>query len=351
MENKISKTKETDKEKEELFMQTGAKEKNGIIESLSTFLSNYVIVLPIILLIIAWTIIAPNFMSYSNWMNILRQVSMIAILAAGAFFIMATGDFDLGLASVVGITGCVFAKLIVTFGWHPAPAAVAAILLGVLTGVINGCLVTYFGIPAFIATLGMQYIARGLCYVVTNSYPITGLPDSIGWIGRGYLNIGGKDLIPWPVVFMILIYAVTAFVAAKTKFGRYVYAVGGNAEAAWLSGINASQIKRAVFTLGGLAAGIVGIILVSRLSSGQPQGGTGWEFKAVIAVVMGGVSLTGGKGKPIGVALGAVFVGILENGMTLLNISSYYQQVVQGIVLVVAIGFDVYKSKRQAESK
>ena len=333
-------------------MRAGMEKKDkGVLGKLFTFLSSYMIILPIILLIIVWTAVAPNFMTYGNWMNILRQVSMIAILAAGAFFIMATGDFDLGLASVVGITGCVFAKLIVDFSWSPILAALVAILLGVLTGIINGCMVTYFGIPAFIATLGMQYVARGFCYVVTNSYPISGLPDSIGWIGRGYLEIGGVDIVQWSVEVMILVYVVTAFVAAKTKFGRYVYAVGGNAEAAWLSGINASRIKRMVFTLGGLAAGLVGIILVSRLSSGQPQGGEGWEFKAVIAVVMGGVSLTGGKGKPIGVALGAVFVGILENGMTLLNINSYYQQIVQGIVLVLAIGFDVYKSRRQAESK
>jgi ribose transport system permease protein len=336
-------------------MQTGTKtekpEKSVMPKGISAFLGNYIIVLPIILLIVVWTIVAPNFMTYSNWMNILRQVSMIAILAAGAFFIMATGDFDLGLASVVGLSGCVFAKLIVSYGWNPGLAAIVTLLMAIGCGMINGVMVTVFGIPAFIATLGMQYVARGLCYVVTNSYPISGLPESIAWFGRGYLSIGGVDLFPWPVIFMVLVYAITAFVAAKTKFGRYVYAVGGNAEAAYLSGINAKKIKRAVFTIGGLAAGLVGMILVSRLSSGQPQGGTGWEFKAVIAVVMGGVSLSGGKGKPIGVALGAIFVGILENGMTLLNVNSYYQQVVQGIVLVVAIGFDVYKNKRQAESK
>ena len=150
---------------------------------------------------------------------------------------------------------------------------------------------------------------------------------------------------------MIIVYIIVAFVASKTKFGRYVYAVGGNAEAAYLSGINDKRILRLVFTIGGLMAGIVGIILTSRVSSGQPTGGTGWEFKAVIAVVMGGVSLSGGKGKPFGVLLGAVFVGILENGMTLLNYNSYLQQVVQGVVLILAIGFDVYKTKRQAESK
>lgn len=314
------------------------------------FFSNYVIFIPIILIVIIWTAIAPNFMTFKNWMNIFRQVSMIAILAAGVFFIMATGDFDLGVASVVGLSGCVFAKLMVSFSWPPILAALAAILLAVGTGALNGVMVTVFSIPAFIATLGMQYVARGFCYVITNSYPISGIPESVGWIGRGYLSIGGVELIPWPVVFMIIVYAITAFVASKTKFGRFVYAVGGNAEAAYLSGINSKKIKRAVFTIGGLAAGIVGIILVSRLNSGQPQGGTGWEFKAVIAVVMGGVSLTGGKGRPIGVALGALFVGILENGMTLLNINSYYQQIVQGIVLIFAIAVDVYKNKKQVNA-
>lgn len=315
------------------------------------FLSNYIILVPTLIIIVIWSIVAPNFLTPNNISNILRQVSMVAILSAGAFFIMTTGNFDLGLASVVGLTGVVFAKLMVSFGWHPLAAALVAILLGIFCGVINGITITIFGIPAFIATLGMQYVARGMCYVVTNSYPISGLPESIGWIGRGYLSIGGKDILPWPVVFMIIVFIITAFVASKTKFGRFVYAVGGNSEAAYLSGINSKHILRCVFIIGGLMAGIVGIILTSRVNSGQPTGGTGWEFKAVIAVVMGGVSLTGGKGKPVGVLLGAIFVGILENGMTLLNINSYYQQVVQGIVLIVAIGFDVYKTKRQAASK
>lgn len=329
----------------------GTKQKKGAPKALITFLSDYMIVVPILILVIAWTAVAPNFMTYTNWMNILRQVSMIAILAAGMFFPMVTGCIDMGMASVVGITGIVFAKLLVDLAMNPLLAAILAILLGVLCGLVNGIMVTVFGIPAFIATLGMQYVGRGMCYVITNSYPVSGLPESIGWFGRGFLQIGGKDLIPWPVIFMIIVYIIVAFVAAKVKFGRYVYAVGGNEEASYLSGINAKAIRNAVFVISGAAAGIVGVILVSRVNSGQPQGGTGWEFKAVIAAVMGGVSLAGGKGKPIGVALGAIFVGILENGMTLLNISSYHQQVVQGIVLIMAIAFDVYKNKRQAESK
>ena len=233
----------------------------------------------------------------------------------------------------------------------PILAGLVTVALGIACGWISGALHTRCGIPAFIATLGMQYVARGMCYVVTNSYPITGIPESIGWVGRGYLQIAGKDIIPWPVIFMIVVFVLVAFVASKTKFGRFVYSVGGNAEAAYLSGIDDKWIKTFVFMIAGFAAALVSIILTSRLSSGQPIAGTGWEFKAVIACVMGGVSLSGGKGKPIGVALGAVFVGILENGMTLLNISSYVQQVVQGIVLVGAIAFDVYKTRRQAASK
>ena len=326
-------------------------QKNKPLEGLGQFFSNYIIILPIVLPVVVWTVIAPNFMTYNNWMNILRQISMVAILAAGMFFVMLTGNIDMGLASVVGICSCVFSKLMVEGHWAPALAGLATVVLGVTCGAISGTLHTRCGIPAFIATLGMQYVARGMCYVVTNSYPITGIPESIGWIGRGYLRIAGTDIIPWPVIFMIVVFILVAFVAAKTKFGRFVYSVGGNSEAAYLSGIDDKMIKTLVFMIAGLAAALVSIILTSRLSSGQPIAGTGWEFKAVIACVMGGASLSGGKGKPIGVALGAVFVGILENGMTLLNISSYVQQVVQGVVLVAAIAFDVYKTRRQAASK
>ena len=326
-------------------------QKNKTLEGMGQFFGNYIIILPIILLVIVWTMVAPNFMTYNNWMNILRQISMVAILAAGMFFVMLTGNIDMGLASVVGICSCIFSKLMVEAEMAPMLAGLVTVALGVTCGLISGTLHTRCGIPAFIATLGMQYVARGMCYVVTNSYPITGIPESIGWVGRGYLQIAGKDIIPWPVIFMIVVFVLVAFVASKTKFGRFVYSVGGNAEAAYLSGIDDKWIKTFVFMIAGFAAALVSIILTSRLSSGQPIAGTGWEFKAVIACVMGGVSLSGGKGKPVGVALGAVFVGILENGMTLLNISSYVQQVVQGIVLVGAIAFDVYKTRRQAASK
>ncbi len=311
-----------------------------------SFLNNYIIVIPIILLGVVWTLIAPNFLTYGNLINVLRQVSMVAILAAGQYFIICSGYLDLSLGALVGFTGIIFAKSMVDYALPPYVAVFVCLIFGMLCGFINGQMITRFHIPGFIATLGMSYAARGLCYVITNSYPVSKIPASIGWIGRGYVGS-----IPWPVIIMFVIYIIVAFVSQKTKFGRYVYTTGGNQEAAHLSGINVKRIINSVFIMGGAFAAITSIILVSRLNSGQPSGGTGYEFQAVIACVMGGVSLTGGRGKAVGVVLGAFFVGLLTNGLTLINADSNLQQVIQGVVLVAAIGFDVYKQQRQKQSR
>ena len=311
------------------------------------FFSDYVILIPILILIVIWTIVAPNFLTYGNFTNVLRQVSMVAILAAGQYFIICTGYLDLSLGALVGVCGIVFAKGMVDWGMTPMVAALVCFLTGLLCGLINGTMIARFSLPGFVATLGMQYVARGMCYVITNSYPVSKIPASIAWIGRGYL----ANVVPWPVVIMIAVFILVAFVSRKTKFGRFVYATGGNQEAAHLSGINVKLITNCVFLLGGFFAALTAIILVSRLNSGQPSGGTGYEFQAVIACVMGGVSLSGGKGKALGVIMGAIFVGLLTNGMTLINVDSYLQQVIQGIVLIMAIGFDVYKQRQQANAK
>lgn len=310
-------------------------------------LGDYVILLPITLLIIIWTIFAPNFLTYNNFMNVLRQVSMVAILAAGQYFMICTGFIDFALGALVGLTGIVFAKGMVDWSLSPIVAAMIALGVGLLCELIDGTLVARLHLPAFVATLGMMYMGRGMCYVLTNSYPISKLPDSIGWIGRGYI----ANLLPWPVAIMIIVYIIVDFVSKRTKFGRFVYATGGNREAAHLSGINVNLITQCAFLLGGFFSTLTAIILVSRLNSGQPSAGTGYEFQAVIACVMGGVSLSGGKGKALGVILGAIFVGLLTNGMTLIAVDSNWQQVVQGFVLILAITFDVYKQQHLAESK
>ncbi len=322
------------------------RERSGFRQGFGRFLSDYVIVVPILALIIFFGIFGPNFLTGGNAMNVLRQVSWVAILAAGQFFIICTGELDISLGSLVSLAGIIFAKGMVDWGMHPLLAALATFAVCLFCGFVNGLMVTRFRIPSFIATLGMQYIGSGLCYVLTNAYPVSNIPAGVAWIGRGYLGV-----VPWPVVIMLVIFVIITFVSQKTKFGRFVYAVGGNQEAAHLSGINVALIKNAVFIIGGFAAALVGVILVSRLNSGQPGAGTGLEFQTVIACVMGGVSLAGGKGKAQGVILGAIFVGILTNGMTLLDVNSYYQKVIQGIVLVLAIGVDVYKTARQANSK
>ena len=287
------------------------------------FFSDYVIIVPILLLIVIWTIIAPNFLTYNNFMNVLRQVSMVAILAAGQYFMICTGYIDFALGALVGLCGIIFAKAMVDWSLAPGLAAVVALMVGLLCELVSGTLVTNFQLPAFVATLGMMYI------------------------GRGYI----ANAIPWPVAIMIGVYVIVTFVSKKTKFGRFVYATGGNREAAHLSGINVNLITKCSFLLGGLFSTLTAIILVSRLNSGQPSAGTGYEFQAVIACVMGGVSLAGGKGKAPGVILGAIFVGLLTNGMTLINVDSNWQQVVQGVVLILAITFDVYKQRRQASTR
>ena len=322
------------------------KKDTGLVRFIS-FIGDYVIILPIILLMIVWTIIAPNFLTYGNFMNVLRQVSMVAILAAGQYFMICTGFIDFALGALVGLCGIIFAKGMVDWGLAPGIAALVALLIGLLCELVSGTLITNFRLPAFVATLGMQYIARGLCYVITNSYPISKIPASIAWIGRGYI----ANIVPWPVLIMIVVYIVVSFISRKTKFGRFVYATGGNREAAHLSGINVDLITKCAFLMGGFFAALTAIILVSRLNSGQPSAGTGYEFQAVIACVMGGVSLSGGKGKALGVILGAIFVGLLTNGMTLINVDSNWQQIVQGVVLILAITFDVYKQRRLASSR
>lgn len=313
--------------------------KNGV----KGVLENYIILVPIFLLIVIWTIFAPNFLTSGNFINVLRQVSMVAIIAAGQYFIICSGYLDLSLGAVVGLSGIIFAKSMVEWGLPVPVAIVVALATGMACCLTNALLITVFHLPGFVATLGMMYAARGLCYVLTNSYPVSKIPASIGWIGRGYL-VGD---IPWPVVIMVIVYIIVWFVSTKTKFGRFVYATGGNQEAAHLSGIKTKTIINGVFMIAGALAGLTAIILVSRLNSGQPSAGNGYEFQAVIACVMGGVSLSGGKGKAWGVILGAIFVGLLNNGMTLLNVDSNLQQVIQGVVLIAAIGIDVFKQKRQ----
>lgn len=307
---------------------------------ISKFSSDYAIFYALIVLIVSFTFLSPTFMTNENIMNMLRQGAVVAILAAGEFFVILAAQIELSIGSTLALSGVVFAFL-VRGEVVPVPlAALIAILSGGAVGAINGILVSKFQIPPFIATLGTMLAVRGTVYSVTNCYPIVPLPPSIKVLGRGYF-IG----IPIPVVIMVIIFILITIISSKLKFGRFLYAIGGNEEAAYLSGINVKLYKTLAFVACGVLAGIAGILLTSRLDSGQPSAGLNYEFEAIIAVIIGGVSFNGGKGKAIGVLLGALFMAALVNGMTLLNVNSYFQQILKGLVFILAIGIDVYRNR------
>jgi len=289
-----------------------------------------------------WTI----FLSVDNFMNVLRQVSMIAIIAAGMFFVLVSAGVDISVGATAGLINIFFAGFMVWNGMPWPVSAATCLAIAAVIGLVNGVLVAVFKIPALIATLGTQSVLRGLIFVITNAYAVFNLPKDIHFLGNGYV----LSYIPVPVIIMAVIYIIVNFIAQRTKFGRSVYAVGGNMEAAYLSGIKNKRVTIMCYVIVNVCAAVSGIILTSRLVSGQPNAGTGWEFEAIIATVIGGVSVVGGKGKALGALLGSLFIGIFTNGMTLMNVSSYYQQMIKGIILISAIGLDVYTVRRKANA-
>lgn len=302
--------------------------------------SKYFILYAVIALIIILTILSDSFLSLHNIINILRQSSMVAIIAVGVFFAIVSGGIDISVGSTVGLAGVIMAKSLVELNLPIFLGIIIGLAVGTFVGLINGLLVAKRNIPPFVATLGTMGAVRGLTYVLTNAYPVSGLPKGIDFIGRGYVGP-----IPVPIIIMLVVYVLAYIVAEHTRVGRFIFAIGGNEEAAHLSGIKIDKYRIfAYMTSGGLAA-LSGIILVSRLASGQPNAGLNYEFEAITSAGVGGTSLSGGKGTILGVLFGALFISILLNGMVLLNISSYYQQMLKGIVLILAVMVDVARNK------
>ena len=292
------------------------------------------------LLVIVITLLNPSFLSINNLFNVLRQVSISALIAFGMTFVILTGGIDLSVGSTLALTGAVAASLLAS-GMDPIIAMGIALILGLILGAINGVIITKGKVAPFIATLATMTIYRGLTLVYTEGRPISGLGDSMAFqlFGKGYF-FG----IPVPVVTMILTFAVLYFILHKTTFGRRVYAVGGNEEASRLSGINPDRVKIAVYAITGLLAAMSALILTSRLNSAQPTAGESYELDAIAAVVLGGTSLTGGKGWIFGTLVGALIIGVLNNGMNLIGVSSFFQQVVKGIVILLAVLIDRKKT-------
>lgn len=285
-------------------------------------------------LALALSLLSDRFLTVSNLLNVARQISINAIIAAGMTAVILTGGIDLSVGSILALAGALTAGTIAA--GRPVPVGVMTGLgVGVVAGLVNGLLVTRGRIPAFIATLGTMTALRGLTLTYTGGRPITGLTDSFRAIGGGYL-LG----IPVPVAIMALVFATASVFLSHTRPGRYVYAIGSNREAVRVAGVPTAPYETLVYVLSGLAAGLAGVILTSRLNSAQPTAGLGYELDAIAAVVLGGTSLAGGSGGVMGTLVGALIIGVLDNGLNLLGVSSFYQQVVKGLVILLAVLLD-----------
>src|SRR5690606_14092032 len=296
--------------------------------------------LGLIILIVIVTILNTSFIEPLNILNLLRQVSINALIAFGMTFVILTGGIDLSVGAILALSSAVMATFMVS-GWDPIIAIILGCLFGGILGGINGLLMTKGRMTPLIATLATLTIFRGLTLVYTNGNPITGLGNQAAFqfLGRGYL-FG----IPVPAITMLIVFAILWIILHKTPFGRKTYAIGGNEKASIISGIKVDRIKIMIYALIGLLSALAGAILTSRLNSAQPTAGTSYELDAIAAVVLGGTSLTGGRGRIVGTLIGALIIAILNNGLNLLGVSSFYQMVVKGIVIAIAVLLDRKKA-------
>ncbi|MFZ5859586.1 MAG: ABC transporter permease [Spirochaetota bacterium] len=315
-----------------------AQEKKSILATLFSYRES-AIFLALIILMATVTIFAPNFMSGSNLYLVSRQISFVAVVAFGELFVILTGGIDLSVGSVMGLSGVVAAGAMAG-----GQSIILSVLLGLATGIalglINGLLISYVRIAPFIATLGMLSFARGVILIVTKGWPITNIPKPFLIVGQGdFLSL------PIPLWVMIVLAAVAHFLLSRTAFGRRTYAIGGNEQATFLSGINVKKIKVFLYMISGFMASVVGIILIARFNSAQADTGTGWELDAIAAAVIGGTSLSGGSGSIFGVIIGAAIMGVIRNGLVLMRVSPYWQTAVIGIIIVLAAVLDRIKNK------
>ncbi|GHT86094.1 sugar ABC transporter permease [Bacteroidia bacterium] len=301
----------------------------------------YGLLIILIVLVLVMAIVRSNFVSLSNIRNMLRQLSLNGILALGMAFVILTGGIDLSVGSIVGLSGIVAALIAQHHDLPPIVAILGACLVGIIAGMANGVITAVLEVPAFITTLGTLSIFKGISFVLTNARPVSTLSEQFLYIGKGY--VAG---IPIAVIVLVVVYLMGLFILHRTKFGRYVYAIGGNETAAIVSGLKTRTIKAAVFTLSGLASGIAAVILTSRVSSGLPQAGEGYELDAIAAVVIGGVSLTGGEGRLWGVFVGVLILGVINNALDLLTVSAYYQWIIKGSIIILAVLID-RKTKKE----
>ncbi len=281
-----------------------------------------------------------SFATMQNVFNVLRQISTNLYLACGMTMVIILGGIDLSVGSIIALSGCVAAGGVVRYNLPIPVALLLGLLVALMVGMFNGAVIAKTTIPPFIVTLATMNIAKGLAYVYTGGSPVRVVTEEWQFIGAGYIGP-----VPTPVVILIIVLIVTSIIMNKTKLGRHLYAVGGNSQAAEFSGISVAKVKFLVHTFSGLMAGLAGIVLASRMYSGQPTAGDGAEMDAIAAVVVGGTSMSGGSGKIGGTIIGGLIIGVLNNGLNLLNVNSFWQYVVKGVVILLAVFIDYIRNK------
>lgn len=292
-------------------------------------------------LVIIMAIANKDFLTSENLINITRQITVNGILAVGMTFVILTSGIDLSVGSLMALSGTMMAGFMINFGLSPMLAIFLGLVIGAIAGLVNGLVISFAKIPAIIVTLAMMEIARGLGLIYTGGYPLSGLPSGFGEIGRGY----AFGVIPFPVIIMAAVYLIAYIILNHTPAGRYIYAIGGNEEAVRLSGIRVKRYKILAYAISGATAAIAGLISTSRLLSGQPNLGVGFELDAIAAVVLGGTDIAGGRGHIFGTLLGALILGVMSNGLNFIGVTPYLQRVFKGLIIIIAIYYSSSKKK------
>ena len=306
---------------------------------------NLSILLGLIALCIFFSFASPKFLTAKNFVNMLLQVTSIGTVAIGGLFVILTGGIDLSAGAMSAFIGLLMSGFCVDNGFPVAVAIILGIVVGIALGYAIGLSITKLGLTAFIVTLAMQSMLRGLSLVYSQGTTIFGMPDSFNYIGGGMIGS-----VPVPVILMLILFALAHYVLTYTAFGHYIYAVGGNREAAYLAGINVKKVERLAYVIAGGMTAIAALIITGRLGAAIPDAADGLEFSAISAIVIGGASLSGGKGNILGTFIGVLIIGVLNNGLNLLNVSLFWSKFAQGLIIFIAVLIDAVSQRRSREN-
>ena len=306
-------------------------EKTNVFKKMTSF-REFGVLVALLALVVIFAFSSPIFLSGENMLNITRQVSVVSLLAIGMTLVIVTGGIDLSVSAVIAAGGIITASAMRDMNLSIPVAIIMGLSAGIITGIVNGVLIALLNMPAFITTMGTMTIIRGLGFIYTGAYPVYGLPAAFKTLGQGYVGI-----VPIPTIIFVAVALIASFILRKTVFGRHIYAIGGNESAAKLAGIRVPRIKIAVYILSGFIASIAAVIQAARIGAGMPTIGEGFELDAVAAAVIGGAAMSGGSGTVLGTVLGSIVLGVLSNGLSLLDVDSYVMEVIRGLVVIIAV--------------